>query len=215
MSEDSYKHMGMRNQLVRKLRQKGVNDENVLKAIGNVPRHFFFDKAFESHAYQDKAFPIGEGQTISQPFTVAVQTHLLSVKPGDKILEIGTGSGYQCCVLLELGARVYTIEYKKALYERAKQFLPSFGYKAHFFHGDGTLGMPTHAPYDKIIVTAGAPAIPETLLSQLNPGGIMVIPVGNADQQKMLRVVKKEDNTIEQQDYGLFRFVPLLGKEGW
>lgn len=215
MLEDSYKHMGMRKQLVKKLQEKGIKDEKVLNAINKVPRHFFFEKAFESHAYQDKAFPIGQGQTISQPYTVAIQSQLLEVKPGDKVLEIGTGSGYQCCVLLAMEAKVYTIETIKQLYDKARVFLPSFGYKANFFLGDGTLGIPEHAPYDKIIVTAGAPTVPETLLAQLKTGGILVIPVGNDDTQKMLKLRKISEERIEKEEAGLFKFVPLKGKEGW
>ena len=161
MLEDSYRHKGMRRNLVNVLIDKGIKDKAVLEAILKVPRHYFFEKAFVEHAYQDKAFPIGEGQTISQPYTVAVQTQLLEIKPGDKVLEIGTGSGYQCCVLVELKAKVFTIEYNKKLYLQARQFLKQLGYQAHFHLGDGSQGWPTFAPYDKIIVTAGAPTIPE------------------------------------------------------
>lgn len=213
--EDTYKHKGQRKQLVKKLEEKGIHDMNVLKAIEKVPRHFFFEKAFEEHAYQDKAFPIGEGQTISQPYTVAFQTVLLDIKPGYKVLEIGTGSGYQCCVLMELGAKVYTIEVNKNLYSRTSRDLPSMGYKANFFLGDGTLGLPAHAPFDRIIVTAGAPFIPQKLLSQLNVGGVLVIPVGNEESQKMMRIEKTGENQFEKEEFGVFRFVPLTGKEGW
>ena len=150
--EDSYRHKGMRRQLVKTVRSKGIKDERVLDAIGKIPRHVFFENALVEHAYQDKAFPIGEGQTISQPYTVAFQSELLNVKPGDKVLEIGTGSGYQAIVLLELGAEVYTIEYQKKLYERTRFALPEMGYNAKFFYGDGSLGLPKFAPYDKIIV---------------------------------------------------------------
>ncbi|HNH60593.1 MAG TPA: rRNA adenine N-6-methyltransferase family protein, partial [Cyclobacteriaceae bacterium] len=159
MLEDNYKQRGLRNKLVKTLEKKGISDPNVLKAIGKVPRHVFFETALLEHAYQDKAFPIGEGQTISQPYTVAFQTEKLEVKPGDKVLEIGTGSGYQACILLELGAKVYTIEYNKKLYDRTKVLLPRLGYNPYFFHGDGSKGLPAKAPYDKIIVTAGAPVI--------------------------------------------------------
>lgn len=213
--DDSYKHKGQRKQLVNKLREKGISDPLVLKAIENVPRHVFFEKAFEEHAYQDKAFPIGEGQTISQPYTVAFQTQLLEVKKGHKVLEIGTGSGYQCCVLLELGSEVYTIEFNKILHTQAKRILPSMGYKARFFLGDGTLGLPSHAPYDRIIVTAGAPFVPQKLLAQLNVGGILVIPVGDEESQKMVKIRKRSDQEFEKEDFGVFRFVPLTGKEGW
>lgn len=212
---DTYKHKGMRNALVRKLTSKGIKDPGVLEAISNVPRHFFFENAFLEHAYQDKAFPIGEGQTISQPFTVAYQTELLGVKKGDKVLEVGTGSGYQCCVLLEMGANVYTIEFNKVLYKQTKSFLPSIGYTAHFKHGDGTLGWPLFAPYDKIIVTAGAPKVPRALIEQLTIGGTLVIPVGSSENQVMYRLTKVGENQIEKEEFDYFKFVPLLGKEGW
>ena len=176
MYQDDYKHKGMRKSLIRILVQKGITDQRVLQAIQEVPRHFFFEKAFLEQAYQDKAFPIGEGQTISQPYTVAFQSQLLEVKPGEKVLEIGTGSGYQCCVLLELGARVYTVEYVRKLHERSKNMLTRMGYQAVFVHGDGSRGLPSHAPYDKIIVTAGAPMVPNDLLRQLAVGGKLVIP---------------------------------------
>src|SRR6478752_5425725 len=213
--EDSYKHKGQRKQLTAKLIEKGISNKDVLRAIGNVPRHFFFERAFEEHAYQDKAFPIGEGQTISQPYTVAFQTELLEIKKGDKILEIGTGSGYQACVLIELGAHVYTIEYNKYLYSKTSHFLPQMGYKANFFCGDGTLGLPGYAPFEKIIVTAGAPFIPQTLLAQLVIGGVLIIPVGDEKTQKMIRIKKISDKEFEKKEYGDFRFVPLTGKEGW
>src|SRR6187551_2212404 len=176
MVEDSYKQRGLRNKLVKKLTTKGIKDERVLAAIGKVPRHVFFYTALLNHAYEDKAFPIGEGQTISQPFTVAFQTEKLEIKPGDKVLEIGTGSGYQASILVELGAKVYTIEYNKKLYDRTKVFLPKMGYKPYFFLGDGSKGLTAKAPYDKIIVTAGAPIVPSALTDQLKEGGILVIP---------------------------------------
>ncbi len=215
MNNDTYKHKGQRKQLVKKLEEKGIKDSKILEAIGKVPRHYFFEQAFEEHAYQDKAFPIGEGQTISQPYTVAIQTELLNVQKGNKVLEIGTGSGYQCCVLLEVGANVYTIEYNKNLYKKTSDFLPKMGYKAHFFCGDGTLGLPIHAPFDRIIVTAGAPSLPNNLLKQLVDGGIMVIPVGDEENQKMLKITKVNDNEFMREEFGTFRFVPLLGKQGW
>ena len=215
MHNDTYKHKGLRKQLVKKLEEKGIKDSKILEAIGKVPRHYFFEQAFEEHAYQDKAFPIGEGQTISQPYTVAVQTELLEVKKGNKVLEIGTGCGYQCCVLLELGANVYTIEYNKNLFKKTSAFLPKIGYAAHFFCGDGTLGLPIHAPFDRIIVTAGAPRLPNALLSQLVDGGIMIIPVGDEANQKMLKITKVNDNEFMREEFGTFRFVPLLGKQGW
>src|SRR6188474_3024519 len=178
MIDDSYKMRGLRQKLVKKLAEKGIKSEAVLDAINKVPRHAFFENALQDHAYQDKAFPIGEGQTISQPFTVAFQTEKLEIKPGDKVLEIGTGSGYQACILLELGAKVYTIEFNRKLYETTKEFLPKMGYKPYFFHGDGSKGLPAKAPYNKIIVTAGAPVVPQALTDQLAEKGILVIPVG-------------------------------------
>src|SRR5476651_1014433 len=176
---DNYREQGGRKQLVELLRKKGIGDEQVLAAIGKVPRHFFFDETFWNQAYKDIAFPIGEGQIISQPYTVAYQTQLLHIKKGDKVLEIGTGSGYQACILVEMGAKLYTIERQQKLYERTIQVLPHMGYKPRFFLGDGSKGIKEHAPYDKIIVTAGAPTVPEELLKQLNIGGILVIPVGD------------------------------------
>src|ERR1700761_1942776 len=182
---DNYREKGARKKLVEILKEKGIEDERVLKAIGKVPRHFFFDETFWNQAYKDIAFPIGEEQTISQPYTVAYQTELLHIKKGDKVLEIGTGSGYQCCILMELGAKVYTIERQQKLYERTKLVLPHIGYKPNFFCGDGSIGLAKHAPFDKIIVTAGAPTVPEILLKQLNLGGLLVIPVGDESSQKM------------------------------
>lgn len=213
--EDSYKHRGLRNRLIATIRQKGIKSEAVLSAMAKVPRHFFFDNAFLEHAYQDKAFPIGEGQTISQPYTVAFQTELLEVKQGDKILEIGTGSGYQACILLELGARVFTIEYNQKLYNRTKIFLPKMGYKPVFKHGDGSLGWPIHAPYEGIIVTAGAPVVPDTLKEQLAIGGTLVIPVGNNERQLMYRITRLSESEFKTEEFDYFAFVPLLGKEGW
>ena len=214
MLEDNYKQRGLRNKLVKTLEKKGISDPNVLKAIGKVPRHVFFETALLDHAYQDKAFPIGEGQTISQPYTVAFQTEKLEIKPGDKVLEIGTGSGYQACILLELGAKVYTIEYNKKLYDRTKVFLPKLGYSPYFFYGDGSKGLPAKAPYDKIIVTAGAPVVPKSLTDQLADNGILIIPVGNRDKQVMLRITRKKDQLVTE-EFENFAFVPLLGKEGW
>jgi protein-L-isoaspartate(D-aspartate) O-methyltransferase len=213
--EDSYKHKGMRRSLIRTIREKGIKSERVLESINKVPRHFFFEKAFLEHAYQDKAFPIGEGQTISQPYTVAFQTELLEIKPGDTILEIGTGSGYQCCVLLEMGARVFTIEYNRVLFERTRKFLPQMGYTANFFHGDGSKGLAGYAPFDGIIVTAGAPFVPTALIEQLREGGRLIIPVGDDKKQKMLRLIKEKGNKIIKEEYDYFSFVPLLGEQGW
>lgn len=214
MIEDNYKLRGLRNKLVKKLREKGIKDEAVLAAIGKVPRHAFFENALIDHAYQDKAFPIGEGQTISQPYTVAFQSEKLEIKPGDKVLEIGTGSGYQACILLELGAKVYTIEYNRKLYETVKDFLPRLGYKPYFFYGDGSKGLPNKAPFNKIIVTAGAPIIPAALTDQLAEGGILVIPVGGRDKQSMVQI-RKENGELIKKEFANFAFVPLLGEQGW
>lgn len=214
MVEDSYKHRGLRQKLVEKLRQKGIHDEAVLAAIGKVPRHVFFDGALLSHAYEDKAFPIGEGQTISQPFTVAFQTEKLGLAAGMKVLEIGTGSGYQACVLMEMKALVYTIEYNEVLYDRTSEFLPAMGYRPYFALGDGSRGLKAKAPFDRILVTAGAPVVPQALKEQLTDGGVLVIPVGNRDRQRMLRITRRQDEfTTEEFDY--FAFVPLLGQQGW
>lgn len=207
---DSYKHKGLRKQLVETIKEKGIYNENVLMAIGKIPRHFFLDSSFDLHAYEDKAFPIGSGQTISQPYTVAFQSQLLDISKRDKVLEVGTGSGYQSCVLLELGAIVYTIERQKNLYQKTKMFLPSIGYKPKIFYGDGYKGLPAFAPFDKIIVTAGAPSVPKLLLEQLKPGGIMVLPLGE-DVQIMTTFTKDENNIIKRAEHGTFRFVPLLG----
>ena len=213
--EDSYKHRGLRRQLVSTIKEKGIKDEAVLAAIGSIPRHFFFDNAFLQHAYQDKPFPIGEGQTISQPYTVAFQTELLALSRGDSVLEIGTGSGYQACVLLQMGVKVYTIEYNKVLYERTKKFLPTLGFKPIFKQGDGSLGWPAHAPYDGIVVTAGAPIVPEALKEQLALGGKLVIPVGNQAKQLMLRITRISESEFKTEEFDYFAFVPLLGKSGW
>jgi protein-L-isoaspartate(D-aspartate) O-methyltransferase len=215
MLEDSYRHRGLRKKLVRIVEGKGITDKNVIEALGKVPRHYFFDKAFLEHAYQDKAFPIGEGQTISQPFTVAFQTQLLGVHKGDKVLEIGTGSGYQACILMEMGAEVYTVEYIRKLYERTKKFLPTMGYKPHFFCGDGTKGLPAFQPFDKIIITAAAPTLPQPLIDQLQIGGIMVVPVGDSNLQRMIKVTKKSESKISKEYFDYFSFVPLVGKFGW
>ncbi|WP_317042079.1 protein-L-isoaspartate(D-aspartate) O-methyltransferase [Reichenbachiella faecimaris] len=205
----------MRKSLVRKLREKGISNERVLDAIGKVPRHWFFDEIFVEHAYQDKAFPIAEGQTISQPYTVAFQTDLLEAKPGKRILEIGTGSGYQACVLVENGVDLVTIEYKEKLSKLAQKMLKFMGYSPRFIIGDGSLGYDKFAPYDGIIVTAGAPTVPKALIDQLKPGGHLVIPVGNRTTQKMLRLTKQLDGRITKEEYSNFSFVPLLGDEGW
>lgn len=209
--EDTYKQKGLRKQLVDSIRQKGITDENVLAAIGNIPRHFFLDTAFESIAYDDRAFPIGEEQTISQPYTVAYQSQLLEIKPYEKVLEIGTGSGYQACVLAELKANVFSIERQRKLFDQVK----SFPFKSQYpnlrlFYGDGYEGLSTYAPFDKVLVTAAAPHIPEKLLQQLKVGGKMVIPVGGQDIQRMLRITKISDTENEQELFDNFSFVPML-----
>ncbi|QHS56679.1 protein-L-isoaspartate(D-aspartate) O-methyltransferase [Mucilaginibacter sp. 14171R-50] len=212
---DNYREQGARKRLVELLRKKGIEDEKVLTAIGKVPRHYFFDETFWNQAYKDIAFPIGAGQTISQPYTVAYQTELLHIQKGDKVLEIGTGCGYQTCILMELGAKVFTIERQEKLYERTIQVLPYMGYKPKFFLGDGSIGIAYDAPYDKIIVTAGAPTVPEVLLKQLNIGGIIVIPVGDEQSQKMVTVLKTAENDYERHVLDTFRFVPLVGDRAW
>jgi protein-L-isoaspartate(D-aspartate) O-methyltransferase len=212
---DEYKHKGARKKLVEELAAKGITDKTVLKAMLQVPRHYFFNKTFDAHAYVDKAFPIGEGQTISQPYTVAYQTQVLQVHKGEKVLEIGTGSGYQAAILIELGVKLYSIERHEKLYKKAKLLLGKMGYHPTLTCGDGTKGWPEMAPFDKIIVTAGAPVIPKALMSQLAVGGIMVIPVGNEATQKMVCIIKKDEKTFEKIVLKDFAFVPLIGEEGW
>ena len=214
--EDSYQHKGLRNQLVNLLKQKGITDENVLHAINTIPRHYFLDSAFDKIAYEDRAFPIGEGQTISQPYTVAYQTQLLQIKKSDKVLEIGTGSVYQSTVLAEMGAWVYTIERQKKLYDEHKNFYFRSKYpKIKFFYGDGFEGLQAYAPFDKIIITAAAPYIPPKLVAQLKVGGMMVIPVDEGEAQRMLRIIKLPDGGSKEESFDLFSFVPMLtGKNG-
>ena len=208
---DSYKHKGLRKQLVDGIRRKGISDERVLQAILEIPRHYFIDSAFDQIAYEDRAFPIAEGQTISQPYTVAYQTQLLEIKPHDKVLEVGTGSAYQATVLAVIGAQVYTIERQKQLYDHNKHFDYLRNFPAiRYFYGDGYQGLPTYAPFDKIIVTAAAPAIPDKLLEQLKPGGKMVIPVGEGKVQQMLRILKEPDGLIQEEIFDDFSFVPML-----
>ena len=207
---DSFKHKGLRNQLVETIKSKGISDLNVLNAIGNVPRHLFMDSSFIDHAYQDKAFPISADQTISQPFTVAFQTELLKIKKGDKVLEVGTGSGYQAAVLCELGANVYSIERQGELYKKVINFLPSINYyPKKIVYGDGYKGLEEEAPFDSIIVTAGAPFVPEALLNQLKIGGRLVIPVGE-DVQLMMLYIKISEEKFDIKEFGQFQFVPLL-----
>ncbi len=208
--KDSPKHKGLRNQLVETVKKKGITDEKVLEAIGKIPRHLFMDSGFIDFAYQDKAFPIAASQTISQPYTVAFQTELLEIEQGDKVLEIGTGSGYQTAVLIELKAEVYSIERQKELYEITRKSLPKVGYVAKKLNfGDGYKGWPEFAPFDKIIVTAGAPFVPAPLLAQLKIGGRLVIPVGD-DVQVMTLFIRKGEKEFEKHEFGEFRFVPML-----
>lgn len=213
--EDTFKHQGMRKKLVDSIREKGIDDEEVLQAMMRVPRHSFLDKAFLNQAYTDQAFQIGAGQTISQPYTVAYQTSLLNVRKGDKVLEIGTGSGYQTSILLELGAKVFTIERQKELYDSVRQHLKQLGYAPKFFYGDGFKGLPAYGPFDRIIVTCGAPYIPEDLITQLKVGGIMVIPVGAGDVQVMTTILKTSETAIEKHELKNFRFVPMLENREW
>jgi protein-L-isoaspartate(D-aspartate) O-methyltransferase len=207
---DSFQHKGLRKKLVETIRKKGIKDERILTAIGIIPRHLFMDSGFINFSYKDQAFPIGEGQTISQPYTVAFQTELLEVRPRQKVLEIGTGSGYQTALLLELGASVFTIERQRKLFLKAQSILTELGYKPRYFYGDGYLGKETYGPFDRILVTAGADHIPEPLLKQLKIGGIMVVPVGGEHGQTMIRVVRHSENDYEQTNHGSFAFVPLL-----
>ena len=214
--EDNYRHKGLRQQLVSQLRERGLADERVLSAIGEVPRHVFLDSSFVELAYQDQAFPIGSGQTISQPHTVAFQTQLLQVERGMKVLEIGTGSGYQACVLAAMGAKVFTIERQRNLYFKTKEILDQLPFRVKTFLGDGFDGLPTYAPFDRIIITAGAPTIPDNLLEQLKIGGIMVIPLDDTenDGQTMMRITKMEDGTLKKEAFGGFKFVPMLKEIG-
>ncbi len=208
--QDTYRHKGMRRRLVESLRRKGIQDQAVLQAMESLPRHFFLDKAFEEHAYEDKPFPIGNDQTISQPYTVAFQTQLLQVHKRSKVLEVGTGSGYQAAVLAIMGARVYTVERYEALYLKAKFTLDALGLKnVRCFFRDGSKGLPEYAPFDRIIVTAGAEQVPEVLKQQLAIGGILVIPVGR-EVQAMLRITRASESTYLTVKEGDFRFVPFL-----
>ena len=208
--KNTSKHEGLRNQLAKLLEEKGITDKKVLEAIKIIPRHLFLDSSFEDFAYQDKAFPIAAGQTISQPYTVAYQTQLLQVKKDEKILEIGTGSGYQTAVLCVLGAKVYSVERQNELFKTTSALLPKLGIRAkHLSFGDGYKGLPNHAPFDSIIVTAGAPIIPKPLMAQLNIGGRLVIPLGK-DEQVMTMLIRKNETQFEKHEFGDFKFVPLL-----
>jgi protein-L-isoaspartate(D-aspartate) O-methyltransferase len=209
MGRDDFKHKGLRRELVNTLIEKGISEKSVLQAIGTVPRHFFLDSQFEKFAYQDIAFKIGAGQTISQPLTVARQSELLQVEPGMKVLEVGTGSGYQCCILLAMGAKVFSIERQRSLFEKTKTLLPQMGFKPKLYFGDGYKGLPLHAPFDRIIITCGAPEIPEALVAQLANGGIMVVPVG--ENVQTMEVIRKDENgIIHREQHGEYRFVPML-----
>lgn len=209
--KDTAKHQGLRNQLVSVLQEKGITDKNVLEAIKKIPRHLFLNSSFEEHAYQDRAFPIAAEQTISHPYTVALQSQLLEIKKDHKILEIGTGSGYQTAVLYLMGAKVYSIERQNELFKQTSQLLPKLGIRPkHLSFGDGYKGLPTHAPFDSIVVTAGAPFVPQPLLAQLKIGGKLVIPLGE-DLQIMTLLIRKNETQFEKHEFGEFKFVPLLG----
>lgn len=212
---DDYKQKGRRNRLVETLRQKGIEDPLVIEALKTVPRHYFFPKDFEDRAYEDVAFPISAGQTISQPYTVAYQSQALQIKSGMKVLEIGTGSGYQAAILAAMGAEVYSIERIEKLYRTAAKVLSSIGLKVHCFWGDGSLGLPKKGPFDRIVVTAAAPEKIDELKHQLAPNGIMVAPIGGRDLQKMVRIYRDVENNFHRTDLDHFKFVPLLGANGW
>ena len=211
-TEDTYRHKGLRKKLVDTVRNKGITDERVLNALEKVPRHFFLDSAFDELAYEDRAFPIGEGQTISQPYTVAYQTQLLAIKPFLKVLEIGTGSAYQAVMLAEMGAQVYTIERQKKLFDENK----TFDYLKRYlsikcFYGDGYEGLPTFAPFDRVLITAAAPDFPPKLIEQLKPGGMMVLPLGMGEVQRMMRITKLDKGALREEVFDNFSFVPMLG----
>lgn len=208
---DSYRHKGLRRQLVAVIRTKGITDEKVLAAMLEIPRHYFIDSAFDEAAYEDRAFPIAEGQTISQPYTVAYMTTLLNLKTHDRVLEIGTGSAYQACVLAEVGTQVFTIERQRKIFDENRKFTYLKQYPSiRFFYGDGYEGLPSYAPFDKIIVTAGAPEMPHKLVQQLKPGGIMLIPIGEGNVQQMVRVTRQEDGSVREDSFDHFSFVPML-----
>lgn len=210
MMVDTFRHKGLRKQLADEIRRKGVSNDNVLAAIEKVPRHFFMDSSFLEFAYQDKPFPIGSGQTISQPFTVAFQTSLLNIERGMRVLEIGTGSGYQACILAEIGAKVFSVERQRKLFIKTRDTLAGMPYKVQVFLGDGYKGLPTYAPFDRVLITAAAPEIPQPLIDQLKPDGIIVIPYGSGEDQEMLRITKQSDGSLITEKFGDFRFVPLL-----
>jgi len=208
--KDSFKYKGMRRKLIEELAAKGISDKRILDAFEAVPRHYFLDNAFAEQAYSNMAFQIGSGQTISHPYTVAFQTALLDVKKGDKILEIGTGSGFQTSILCEVGAKVFSIERHKELHLKAKNILRHLNYSARLSFGDGYKGLPTFAPFDKIIITCGAPDVPAALVEQLKVGGVMIIPIGEGAEQQMKRITKNSETDLTEEDFGVFKFVPML-----
>jgi len=209
--QDTFRHKGLRKKLVETLEKKGISDQSVLQAIGALPRHYFFTNiGLLDKAYDDTAFPIVAGQTISQPYTVAFQTQLLEIKKRDKVLEIGTGSGYQAAILAHLGAKVYSVERQQELYNTTQTLLSSLGIKVDMFFGDGFKGLPQYGPFDKILLTAAPPVLPDPLIDQLKIGGYLVAPIGTSDGQKMMRFIKETSNDIKQEVYGNFAFVPML-----
>lgn len=208
--QDTYRHKGLRKKLAEEVARKGISDPVVLDAIAEIPRHFFFDKAFLEFAYQDKAFPIGAGQTISQPYTVAFQSELLQVKKGMKVLEVGTGSGYQACVLAKMGAKVFSIERQKELFDKTRPLIKALGYRVQCVFGDGYKGLPSYAPFDRIMITCGAPQVPVELIQQLVVGGRMVVPVGSGATQEMTLIIKDDDVNHRVESHGQFMFVPML-----
>lgn len=214
-SRANRKHSRRRTQLVNKLQEKGIKHRAVLQAVGTIPRHLFVDSALEHRAYEDTALPIGSGQTISQPYTVAVQTELLDIEKGDKVLEIGTGSGYQAAILCQMGADLYSVERHEQLYLNAKEILQQLGFRAHLKCGDGTLGWSAYAPYDGIVVTAGAPVVPEELVKQLSIGGVLVVPVGDQKSQTMIKITRTAEEDFKEERLNNFKFVPLIGEKGW
>lgn len=209
------KFLSRRKKLAEKVKQKGISDPSVIEAIESVPRHMFVDSALENRAYEDSALPIGCGQTISQPYTVAAQTQHLDIQKGDKVLEIGTGSGYQAAILCFLGAEVYSVERHEPLYLKARDILKELGYRPQLKCGDGTVGWSAYSPYDKIIVTAGAPVVPEDLISQLKEGGILIVPVGDQEVQTMTKITRTGEDSYEEEQLKQFKFVPLIGEKGW
>ncbi|MDG2153096.1 MAG: protein-L-isoaspartate(D-aspartate) O-methyltransferase [Crocinitomicaceae bacterium] len=211
--QDTYKHKGKRKMLISKLKEMGIKDQSILEAFDTIPRHYFLDLVFDAQAYKNMAFQIGSDQTISHPYTVAFQTQLLEVEKGMKILEIGTGSGFQTCILCRLGAKVFSIERHKELHKKAKGMIDFFKFSARLFFGDGYKGNKTYAPYDRILVTCGAPEIPMELLSQLKNGGILVIPVGAGKEQKMIKLTKDFEGNVSEEDFGTFKFVPMLERK--